>query len=266
MRSTSLLFLFLVSPLLPGCVIDSRNIVQIPFENSFNGNGVHGAPGPSGDASPPPRSASSPDAERDAVQSTLVALVLLASLALALALASSRWPEMYGRCSPGLPARRRGADAKRNLVAAHVESAPQGSAAYEFDLFVVYADADADFVHGYLLPALNLPSPRVLLVDEMTLGAPIVSEIDRGVSRSRFTVAVLSPAYLEDRWAVFGEQLASHLSVPAVHVVPLRLTHCKLPPRLEARVALDFTEGARWNAGVARLRALLHTPATPRTG
>src|SRR5512140_1797526 len=132
---------------------------------------------------------------------------------------------------------------------------------HEFDLFVVYAMADADFVRGYLLPALNLPSSRVLLVDELTPGAPIASEIARGVTRSRFTVAVLSPAYLEDRWAVFGEQLASYVSIEDVHVIPLRRVDCELPLQLQARVALDFTDGGCWEAQATRLRKLLHTAA-----
>lgn len=99
------------------------------------------------------------------------------------------------------------------MTTAPTEPAPQDSAAHAFDLFIVHAAADADFVHGYLLPALDLPSQRVLLADGLTPGALVVSELDRGVSRSRFTVVVLSPAYLEDRWAVRGEQLASYLSV-----------------------------------------------------
>jgi Tol biopolymer transport system component len=134
-------------------------------------------------------------------------------------------------------------------------------AAYAFDLFVVHASADADFVRGYLLPTLNLPSSRVQLIDELPLGGLVVAEIDRGVSRSRFTVAVLSPAYLADRWAVFGELLASHLSDEDVHVIPLRLTGCQLPLRLDARVSLDFTDHARWESEAARLRELLHSDA-----
>jgi WD40 repeat protein len=132
---------------------------------------------------------------------------------------------------------------------------------HAFDLFVVHAAADADFVRGYLLPALNLPASRVLLLDDLPLGATVVAELDRGVSRSRFTVAVLSPAYLADRWAVFGEQLATHLSAEAVRVIPLRLTDCPLPLSLDARVSLDFTDPARWEPEVARLRELLHTAA-----
>lgn len=72
---------------------------------------------------------------------------------------------------------------------------------------------------------------------------------------------MLSPAYLADRWALFGEQLASHVSSQDVHVIPLRLTDCKLPLRLDARVSLDFTDQARWDAEAARLRDLLHAAA-----
>jgi hypothetical protein len=132
--------------------------------------------------------------------------------------------------------------------------------AHPYDLFVVHAASDAEFVRGYLLPALNLPSSRVLLVDDLPLGGVIVAEVDRGVTESRFTVAVLSPAYLADRWAVFGEQLASHLSVDDTRIIPLRLTACDLPLRLNARVSLDFTDGARWDAETGRLRDLVHAP------
>lgn len=132
---------------------------------------------------------------------------------------------------------------------------------YAFDLFVVYAAADADFVRGYLLPALNLPSARMLLVDDLTPGAVVVSEIARGVSSSRFTVAVLSAAYREDRWAVFGEQLASYMSVEDIHIIPLRLADCQIPLQLESRVAVDFTNRLGWEEQAARLRKLLHTAA-----
>jgi formylglycine-generating enzyme required for sulfatase activity len=129
--------------------------------------------------------------------------------------------------------------------------------ATELDLFIVHAPADAAFVRDYLLPALELPRERVLLVDELPLGGLVVSEIDRGVACSRYTIAVLSPAYLADRWADFGAELASHLSRSDARVVPLRLVDCDLPVRLDARVALDFTDRSRWAWETARLRALL---------
>lgn len=93
----------------------------------------------------------------------------------------------------------------------HPERVSLQPTSHDFDLFVVNAAADADFVRRYLLPALNVPLSRVLLLDELPLGA------------------VLSPAYLADHWAVFGEQLASYVSVDDTHVIPLRLTECRLP-------------------------------------
>ena len=135
--------------------------------------------------------------------------------------------------------------------------------AHAYDLFVLYGGADAAFVQGYLLPALNLPSSRVLLVDNLPLGGMIVPEVERGVTESLFTVVVLSPSYLADRWAVFGEQLASHLAVDAMRIVPLQLVACELPLRLRARVSLDFTDDARWDLEVGRLRELLRAAPAP---
>jgi len=145
-------------------------------------------------------------------------------------------------------------------VADYVEPVVQTPATPELDLFVVHAPADAAFVRAYLLPALDLPSSRVLLVDELPLGGLVVSEIDRAVSRSRYTIAVLSPAYLEDRWADFGAEIATHLSLKDARVIPLRLVDCELPVRLEARIALDFTDKGRWEWETARLRDLLCSP------
>jgi WD40 repeat protein len=151
--------------------------------------------------------------------------------------------------------------ARQELTGGDAESAVRWPRPEDFDLFVVYAAADAGFVRGYLLPALNLPSHRVQLFDGLPLGSLVVSEIDRLVSRSRFTIAVLSPAYLEDRWAVFGEQLASSLAVVQGRIIPLQLSETELPLRLKARVSLDFTVRERWESEAARLRELLQTAA-----
>ena len=66
---------------------------------------------------------------------------------------------------------------KDDVVGERAGTASRGAMAHEFDLFVVHAAADGEFVHGFLLPALNLPASRVLLVDRLTPGPPIVAEI-----------------------------------------------------------------------------------------
>src|SRR5512140_1336398 len=157
-------------------------------------------------------------------------------------------------------------ESKGDVVVELVRSASRGSTSYAFDLFVVHAAADADFVRGFLVPTLDLPPPRVLLVDELTPDAALVSEIEQGVARSRVTLAVLSAAYLEHRWAVFGDQLASYLRVDGVHVVPLRRMGGQLVLRLESRIAFAFANRARWATAAARVRRLLRTTAAGAAG
>jgi len=138
-------------------------------------------------------------------------------------------------------------------------------AKYEYELFIVHAAPDEPFVRGHLLPALGIAPDRVLLSSELRLGAQIAAEIERGVQSSHFTVVVLTPAYVADRWAVFGEQLATHADGPEGRLIPLLRADCQLPVRLDFLVALDFRDPERWPLEAKRLRDRLRQPveATP---
>jgi len=117
-------------------------------------------------------------------------------------------------------------------------------------------------VAGYLLPAVGLPPERVLTRDRFRPGAAVVQEFQRAVDGSRFTVVVLTPAYLTDDWSVFGEQLASHAAVAdgRDRLIPLLLQPCRIPLRVDFRVRLDCTDRARWEPEIARIRELLDQP------
>lgn len=120
-------------------------------------------------------------------------------------------------------------------------------------LFALYAPDDAAFVRKVLLPRLALPAEQVLSFDDFTPGSLTLDEISRAVQDSKVTVVVLSPAYLRDRWAVYGEQLASHAHLMSGKVLPLLLTDCQLPLRLDALVPLDFRDPSRWHDELERL-------------
>jgi WD40 repeat protein len=117
-------------------------------------------------------------------------------------------------------------------------------------------------VAGYLLPALGLPADRVLTRDRFRPGAPVVEQFEHAVRDSRYTVIVLTPAYLADEWSTFGERLASHAAVAGGHdrLIPLLLEPCVIPLHVEFRVRLDCTEPARWDQETARLRELVDQP------
>jgi hypothetical protein len=129
-------------------------------------------------------------------------------------------------------------------------------------LFISHADADAWWVKGFLLPAIGLSGDRFITPERFRPGAVVLDEFERAVRHSRLTVIVLSPAYLADEWATFGEQLASHAAVAEARdrLIPLLLEPCRIPLHVDFRVRLDCTNPARWEMEVARLRELLDRP------
>jgi WD40 repeat protein len=144
-----------------------------------------------------------------------------------------------------------------------------GQADSRYDVFISFAEGDRDWVEGYLLLALGLPKERVIASQQtkhsesFQLGAPVVNEFERAVTSSRYTLLVLSRAYLADQWSTFGEQLASYAAVAEQRnrLIPLlRERDCSLPLHIDFRVRLDFTQQDRWDSEVARLRELLAQP------
>ena len=66
---------------------------------------------------------------------------------------------------------------------------------YEYELFVLFAAADADFVEGYLLPEVTLPAQQTRLVSALPVGGSILRALTDAVTHSRFTAVVLSPRF-----------------------------------------------------------------------
>jgi hypothetical protein len=134
------------------------------------------------------------------------------------------------------------------------------------ELFVAYAEADAEWVHGFLLPALGLDPPSVLTPRDFTPGAMLVTELERAVESAQRTLLVLSRAFELSQSAAFAELLATHDSLmrDTSRVIPLLLERPgNLPLRLDARVLLDCTEPSRWEGEMARLRDLLNRNEPP---
>jgi hypothetical protein len=129
-----------------------------------------------------------------------------------------------------------------------------------YELFVTFAQADRAWVYGFMLPALGLAQDRVITAEQFRPGAPVVDEFERAVTTSRYTVVVVSNAYLADAWSTFGEQLTSYASVGgADRLIPAVLEPCELPLRVEFRVQLDLTDETRWEEQLGRLRDLLES-------
>ena len=140
---------------------------------------------------------------------------------------------------------------------------------FPYDLFISCTQADRVWVEGFLLPALGLPPERLICSQEKVSGAtsfqpgaPIPEEFERAVTGSRYTLLILSPAYLTDDWAKFSGQLASFAAVAEQRhrLIPIERDKCELPLYIEFRVRLDCTDKDNWEAAAARLRELLSRP------
>jgi len=130
---------------------------------------------------------------------------------------------------------------------------------------VAYAESDAEWVHGFLLPEIGLDPRSVLTPRDFRPGAMLVTELERAVETAQRTLVVLSPAFGLSHWSAFAELLATHDSLmrDSGRLIPLLLAPYDLPLRLHARVRLDCTVPSRWAGEMARLRDLLHSEAPP---
>ena len=132
----------------------------------------------------------------------------------------------------------------------------------QYDLFIAYAQDDGKWVEGRLCPALGLADDRVIREADFRPGAALIAEYERAVTTSRYTLLVVTPAYLADKWTALGENLASFLNVQeqGERLIPLLLRPCELPLRIGFRVHLDCTNELNWETEIARLRAVLNAP------
>lgn len=134
----------------------------------------------------------------------------------------------------------------------------------EYELFVLHAEPDAEFVHGYLLTSIGLDvdSPRVMLPAKYELGLDWLRNLERAVRGSRFTVLVISRAAHADRWTEVGGLLAQTLGAWGRHrLIPLVLDDTPLDLRIAYLETLDFRDRSQWDAQTARLRRSLGQPA-----
>ncbi len=133
------------------------------------------------------------------------------------------------------------------------------------DLFISYShqEPDRSWVRNRLLPRLEAEGLRACVdYRDFRLGAPLVLEMARAVEQSRYTLAVLSPAYLTSNFAELENVLAEHLGLEKGQRRLLAVMRQDCTPRLgmRARMWLDMTDDAEFEAGVARLAYELRQP------
>ncbi len=129
---------------------------------------------------------------------------------------------------------------------------------FEYDVFVSYRQREPDkgWVRKQLVPQLELLGLRVCVdYRDFRLGAMLIKEMERAVVTSRYTLAVLSPQYLQSNFTEFENLIAEHLGLEAGSRRLLIVMREECQPRLglRARLWLDMTDDEEFTVNVARL-------------
>ena len=130
-------------------------------------------------------------------------------------------------------------------------------AGYQFDVFISHSPADREWVDAWLLPRLEQAGLSVCVdYRDFVTGTPRIQSIERAITSSRRTVAVLTPDWLASEWNAFEDLLVRSLDPAAVRRrrIPVKLKVCDLPQSLVALEGVDLTAERRWEQGIKRLQ------------
>lgn len=136
---------------------------------------------------------------------------------------------------------------------------------FHYDVFLNYRNQEPDqaWVRKTLLPALEAQGLRVCIdCRDFRLGLLLLKEMERAVEQSRYTLAVLSPAYLKSNFTELENVLAAHLGLEHGQRRLLMIMRQACTPRLGMRASLwlDMTDDDEFDLHIARLVYALRQP------
>jgi len=135
-----------------------------------------------------------------------------------------------------------------------------------YDAYLSYCEDDPDdraWVAGVVVPFLEGLGIKLCLESrDFRLGASRVEEIDRVVGESRYTIAVITPAYLASAFDAYESVLAAHVAIEsrAPRLIPLIRRRCPLALHTRMTAALDVSLDAEVPAALQRLAIALRQP------
>ena len=92
---------------------------------------------------------------------------------------------------------------------------------HPYDFFVSYRhrEPDKSWVRKTLVPALEKKGLRAFIdYRDFQLGAPLVTEMARAVEESRFTLAIITTAYLHSNFTELENVMAKQLGLEKSHI------------------------------------------------
>ncbi len=129
---------------------------------------------------------------------------------------------------------------------------------FVYDVFISYRQQEPDktWVRKTLLPKLEGNGLHVCIdYRDFRRGAPLIKEMERAIEQSRYTLAILSPAYLNSTFTELENILAEYLGLERSQRRLLAVMHEACTPRLgiRTRLWLDMTDDGEFEINIARL-------------
>jgi hypothetical protein len=147
---------------------------------------------------------------------------------------------------------------------------PAAGDGYAYDVFLSYRHsdrADRQFVVNVVAPLLERLGLRVCLEHrDFRLGTARITEMERAVTTSRYTVGVFTPSYLDGPFEELQADLARFQAAESrsPRFIPLLRRPCSLQLGVRMTALLDVTEDAEVDTALARLAVQLREPPRPR--
>jgi hypothetical protein len=139
--------------------------------------------------------------------------------------------------------------------------------ALPYDVFLSYrhVEPDRSWVRKVLQPALEAAGVQTFIdYRDFRLGEPIVLEMTRAIELSRYTLAVMTPAYEESSFTEIENVMAEHLGLETKERRLLAVKREPTRPRLglRTRLSLDMTDDAEFEVNLQRLVEALSLPSS----
>lgn len=159
------------------------------------------------------------------------------------------------------------------MAGGQVRAVPKDAQGFRYDAYVSYVDQepDATWVWETLVPKLKTAGLRVAVSGDVEEpGVARVVNIERGISQSKRSVLVLSPAYLADNMAEFENVLAQTIGIQegSYRLLPVKIAEidsAKLPTRIGMLTTLDLAHPSRAEREFDRLVRALAGPLPQRS-
>jgi hypothetical protein len=148
-------------------------------------------------------------------------------------------------------------------------TAPVGDG-YKYDVFISYSGTKEDraWVRQKLLPLLKQNNLVAAVDFEAPLGLPKITFSEQAVQTSRYTLPVLTAAYLASGFGEFENLIAQHLGIEQsqYRLIPVMAQECT--PRLGLRMLpiLDLSDEDELDFNIERLVDQLRRPPEKRGG